>query len=76
MNTYLRSPDFIVYNYKINFNSIKFRNSLRFIRTIPKLILIKVYYLINKVKRYYRFFRRTYEIVYKEYLNFHNDYKL
>ena len=76
MNIYLRSPDFIVYDYETNFNSIKFRSFLRLIKTISKLILIKVYYSINKIKRYYRFFRRIYEIVCEEYFNLYDDYKL
>ena len=76
MNTYLRSLDFVVYDYRINFNSIEFRNSLRLIGTTSKLIFMKVYYSINKIKRYYRSFYRIYKIVYEEYLNFYNDYKL
>ena len=75
MDTYLRSPNFIIYDYKTNFNSIEFQSFLRSIEIIPKLILIKVYYLINKIKRYYYFFYYTYEIVYKEYPNLYNDYK-
>ena len=76
MNIYLRSPDFIVYDYKTNFNLIKFKSFLRLIKIIPKFILMKVYHLINKMKRYYRFFRYTYEIVCKKYLDFYDDYKL
>ena len=39
-------------------------------------MLIEVYHLINKVERYHYSFRRAYKIVYEEYLNFYDDYKL
>ncbi|PVH79237.1 hypothetical protein DL98DRAFT_549661 [Cadophora sp. DSE1049] len=66
INIYLGPPDFIVYDYKTNFNSEEFRSVLRSIRSTPKLVPIKAHYFISKVKRYYRPLRRAYKIVTKE----------
>ena len=63
INIYLNPSDFIVYNYEINFNFKKFRILLRFVSNTLKLISVKVYYFINKVKKYYYLLRHAYEIV-------------
>ena len=65
INTYLSLLNFIIYNYKTNFNFKKFQTLLRFIRNTFKLILMKIYYLISKVKRYYHLLRYAYEIIIK-----------
>ena len=43
------------------------------IRIILKFIPIEVYYLINKVERFYHPFRRTYEIITKKYSELNNE---
>ena len=76
INTYFSLPNFVVYNYEINFNFKKFRISFRFIRNTPKLVLVKAHDLINKVKRYYYLLRRAYEIVTKKHLKLFNANQL
>ena len=63
IDIYLGLLDFVVYNYKTNFNSEEFRILLRSVRSTFKLISVEAYHLIGKVKRYYRPLRRAYEIV-------------
>ena len=53
IDIYLGLPDFIVYNYGINFNSEKFWILFKFIGSIPKLVPMEAHYLIGKVKRYH-----------------------
>jgi len=53
INTYFSPSDFVIYNHKTNFNFKKFWISLKFVKNTLKLIVIKTYYSINKVKRYY-----------------------
>ena len=36
---------------------------MKFINSIPKLVLVEAYYFISKVKRYHRSLRYAYEIV-------------
>ena len=67
MDIYFGLFDFVIYDYGINFNLIEFKNFFRLIGIILKLIFIKAYYLINKMERFYRSFRYTYEIITKEY---------
>ena len=63
INTYLDPPNFIIYNYGINFNFKEFRILLKSISSIPKLVLIKAYHSINKVERYHRPLHYTYKII-------------
>ncbi|PVH68066.1 hypothetical protein DL98DRAFT_442085, partial [Cadophora sp. DSE1049] len=76
INTYLGLLDFVIYNYKTNFNSKKFRSALRFINSTPKLVLIKTHYFINKIKRYYRPLRCTYKIIIKKHPKLNNENRL
>ncbi|PVH69932.1 hypothetical protein DL98DRAFT_437978, partial [Cadophora sp. DSE1049] len=76
INTYLKLPDFVIYDYKTNFNFKKFRSALRFTSSTPKLVLIKAYYFISKIKRYYYPFYYTYEIVTEEYFKLNNENRL
>ncbi|PVH70735.1 hypothetical protein DL98DRAFT_436445, partial [Cadophora sp. DSE1049] len=76
INIYLRLPDFIIYNYKTNFDFKKFRSALRFTSSTPKLVLIKAYYFISKVKRYYRPFYRAYKIVIEKHFKLNNEDRL
>ncbi|PVH68037.1 hypothetical protein DL98DRAFT_442143, partial [Cadophora sp. DSE1049] len=76
INIYLGLLDFIVYDYKTNFNFKKFRNILRFTSNTLKLVFVKAYYFISKIKRYYRPFCRTYKIVTEEYFKLNNKNRL
>ena len=73
MDIYFGSLNFVIYDYGINFNLIKFKSFLRLIGIILKLVFIEVYYLIGKMERFYRFFRRAYEIITKEYPKLNNE---
>ena len=72
INIYFNLLDFVIYNYKINFNFKEFRISLRFIRSIPKFVLVEAYHLIDKVKRYHYLLCCTYKIVTKKHLKLFN----
>ncbi|PVH67628.1 hypothetical protein DL98DRAFT_443167, partial [Cadophora sp. DSE1049] len=76
IDIYLGPPDFVIYNYKTNFNSKEFRNTLRSTSSTPKLVFIKTYYFISKIKRYYRPLRRTYKIITEEHLKLNNENQL
>ena len=56
----------MVYDYNTNLYSKEFKSILRLVGTIPKLVLVKVYYSIRKVERYYRLLRCAYKIITKE----------
>ena len=73
MNIYFRLFDFIIYDYKTNFNLIEFKNFFRLIKIILKFIFIEVYYLINKIKRFYYFFYCIYKIITKKYSKLNNE---
>jgi len=68
INTYLSLPNFVVYDYKTNFNFEKFQISFKFIKSTLKFILIKAHHSIDKVKRYHYLLRCAYEIVMKKHL--------
>ena len=68
--------DFVIYDHETNFNSEKFRTLFRFIGSTFKLVLIKAYHLISKVKRYHWLLRRAYEIVMEEHLKLSNANQL
>ena len=72
IDIYFGLLDFVVYNHKTNFNFKKFWISFRFIRNTFKLILMKAYYLISKVKRYYYLLYCAYKIVMKKHLKLFN----
>ncbi|PVH68174.1 hypothetical protein DL98DRAFT_353188, partial [Cadophora sp. DSE1049] len=76
INTYLGPPDFIIYNYKTNFNSKKFQNTLRFTNSTPKLVPIKTHYFISKIKKYHRPLCYTYKIVIKKHFKLNNKNRL
>ncbi|PVH72377.1 hypothetical protein DL98DRAFT_433379, partial [Cadophora sp. DSE1049] len=76
INIYLGLLDFVIYDYKTNFNFEKFRSILKFTSSTFKLVFIKVYYFISKMERYYRPFYRTYEIVIKKYFKLNNENRL
>ncbi|PVH75994.1 hypothetical protein DL98DRAFT_394145, partial [Cadophora sp. DSE1049] len=76
INIYLRPPDFIIYDYKTNFNFKKFRSALRFISSTFKLVLIKAYYFISKMEKYYRLFYYTYKIVTEKHFKLNNENRL
>ena len=71
-NTYLGLSDFVIYNYEINFNFKEFRTLLRFVDSTLKLVLVKAYYFISKVKRYHYPLRCAYEIVIAKQLELFN----
>ncbi|PVH70940.1 hypothetical protein DL98DRAFT_436115, partial [Cadophora sp. DSE1049] len=76
INIYLGPPDFIIYNYKTNFNFKKFRNTLRFTSSTFKLVPVKTYHFISKIKKYYRPFRRTYKIITEKHFKLNNENRL
>jgi hypothetical protein len=59
----------IAYNTGKNFINKKFKQYTIAIGTITKNILVETYNLISIIKRYYRLFRRTYQIICKELLD-------
>ena len=73
INIYFELFDFVIYDYGINFNLIEFKSFFRLIRIILKFIFIKIYYLIEKIKRFYYFFRRIYEIIIEKYSKLNNE---
>ncbi|KAK6581556.1 hypothetical protein PZA11_006247 [Diplocarpon coronariae] len=76
LDTYIRPPDFVVYDYSTNFNSAEFRSSLRSIGTTLKLVPIEAHHSIGKVERYHRPLRRAFEIMTAEHPRLSDDKRL
>ena len=68
INIYFSLLNFVIYNYKTNFNFEKFWILFKFVRSTFKLVLVKAYHLISKVKRYYYSLRYAYKIVTEKHL--------
>jgi hypothetical protein len=67
---YLGPPEIIVHNAGTQFISLEFVQNAKAIGSVTKcvLVLVKAYYLIGIVERYYRPLWRAYEIITKELL--------
>ncbi|PVH71510.1 hypothetical protein DL98DRAFT_386205, partial [Cadophora sp. DSE1049] len=72
INTYLGLSDFIIYDYKTNFNFKEFRSVFKFTSSTSKLVFVKVYYFISKIKKYYCPFYCTYKIVIEKHFKLNN----
>jgi hypothetical protein len=60
---YVSPPDVIKTNAGKNFITNKFINNATLLVIEVKEVLVEVYYLINKVKRYYAPIRRAYRVI-------------
>lgn len=62
INAYLKAPNIVIYKLYTNFTILNFKIKTRFFETIYNQILIKAYWLLNKIERNYKLLRKTYEM--------------
>ena len=73
---YLRLPKIIIYDVGLQFTSVEFAKTTKEIRSTTKYVLVKAYYSISIVERYYAPLRRAYDIITKELLKILQQYAL